>query len=199
MSLDTQFFTMVIMFSSGVYLGMVMDTFKRFEPLWKSNLIMRYSFEILFWILQGLVLFYFLFLANQGELRLYIVLAVVCGYAAYQALFRTTYKKVLERLIKIISGLIRFFTRVVTVFIVRPIRFIVITVTKLILLLWTTLLAIILFLLKILLYPFQLIGRITWKLMPKNVKKYLLDVAGFYSKMKNIILKWWGNIQQKRR
>ncbi|QST00141.1 spore cortex biosynthesis protein YabQ [Pontibacillus sp. ALD_SL1] len=199
MSLDTQFLTMVIMFSSGVYLGMVMDTFKRFEPLWKSNLIMRYSFEILFWILQGLVLFYFLFLANQGELRLYIVLAVVCGYAAYQALFRETYKKVLERLIKIISGLIRFITRVVTVFIVRPVRFIVITIMKLILLLWTTLLAIILFLFKILLYPFQLIGRITWKLMPKNVKKYLLDVAGFYSKMKNIILKWWGIIQQKRR
>ncbi|KGP89903.1 hypothetical protein N780_09710 [Pontibacillus chungwhensis BH030062] len=199
MSLDTQFLTMVIMFSSGVYLGIVMDTFKRFEPLWKSNLIMRYSFEILFWILQGLVLFYFLFLANQGELRLYIVLAVVCGYAAYQALFRETYKKVLERLIKIISGLIRFITRVVAVFIVRPIRFIIITIMKLILLLWTTLLAIILFLFKILLYPFQLIGRITWKLMPKNVKKYLLDVAGFYSKMKNIILKWWGIIQQKRR
>ncbi|MCD5326108.1 MULTISPECIES: spore cortex biosynthesis protein YabQ [Pontibacillus] len=199
MSLDTQFITMLIMFSSGVYLGMVMDTFKRFEPLWKPNVVMRYSFEILFWILQGLVLFYFLFLANQGELRLYIVLAVVCGYAAYQALFRTTYKKVLERLIKIVAGLIRFLTRLVTVFIVRPIRFLIFTIVKLILLLWTTSLAILFFLLKIILYPFQLIGRITWKLVPKNAKKYLLDVAGFYSKIKNIILKWREFIQQKRR
>lgn len=199
MSLSTQFITMIVMFGSGIYLGLAIDTFRRFERYWKRNIVITYALEILFWILQGLVIFYFLFIANQGELRLYIFLSILCGYAAYQSLIRSTYLKVLEVLIQWAIAVIRFGRRMFILLVYRPIQWVILFIIKLLIGVWAICVWLFWILLKILWFPIRLIGRILWWFIPKNAKNYLKKLAGIYSKIKNTILKWWTYIQNKRR
>lgn len=199
MSLSTQFITMLAMLGGGIYLGMVIDTFRRFERHWKKNILFAYSFEILFWLLQGLALFYFLFLSNQGEWRLYIILSVLCGYAAYQALLRTIYTRLLEIIIRIVAAFIRLCKQIFYMMVYQPIKWVIVLITRLLLALWALFLWLLILLLKIILFPVKVLGRILWWLLPKYAKKYLNKIAGIYSKMKNVLVNWWKYIQQKRR
>ena len=79
MTLSIQFITMAAMVLSGIYLGVIRDTFQRFAIYWKGRKLLSYLLEIIFWILQTLVVFYVLFLVNAGEIRLYIILACLLG------------------------------------------------------------------------------------------------------------------------
>lgn len=198
MSLSTQFITMLAMLLSGIYLGMVIDTFRRFERYWKKNIIMTYGLEILFWLLQGLVLFYFLFLSNQGEIRFYILLSVLCGYATYQALFRIIYKKILEVLIRWVAAFIRFCKRTFYILVYQPIKWVIVLITKILIGLWALIIWLLIILMKVIFFPIKLLGRIIWWMLPKNAKNFLATMAGNYSKIKNVLVKWWKYIQQKR-
>ncbi|KGX90073.1 hypothetical protein N781_08490 [Pontibacillus halophilus JSM 076056 = DSM 19796] len=198
MSLDTQFYTMLLMFGSGVYLGSAIDTYRRFERLWKGHVWLRYVSEILFWVIQSVIIFYMLFLGNEGELRFYIFLSILCGYAAYQALFKTVYRLWLERVITMTVALYRFLKRLVFVLIVQPIRFLLMLVTKLLIIFWSVILWILMTLLKVVLYPIRLLGKLLWWLLPKKFQEFLRQVAGFYSKMKNRLDKIWEKYVSKR-
>ena len=57
--------------------------------------------DILFWIVQALFVFYVLLLVNEAELRIYVFLALLCGFAAYQSLLKALYMKLLNFLIYI--------------------------------------------------------------------------------------------------
>ena len=57
--------------------------------------------DILFWIVQALSVFYVLLLVNEAELRIYVFLALLCGFAAYQSLLKALYMKLLNFLIYI--------------------------------------------------------------------------------------------------
>ncbi|KGP71836.1 spore cortex biosynthesis protein YabQ [Pontibacillus yanchengensis] len=199
MSLDTQFITMFMMLASGIYLGMAIDTFRRFERYWKKQTIFAFSIEIFFWLLQGLIVFYFLFVANQGELRLYIFLLILCGFAMYQALFKTIYRRVLEKLISYGISFIWFVKRLFIVLIYTPVRWMIILLTKILLGIWVAFVWLLLLVGKIILLPLKLLGKIIWWLTPKIVKNYLQQLKGIYSKIENILLKWWKKFRQKRR
>src|SRR5690625_1289933 len=86
MTLSTQFITMLAMTSGGFYLGVVLDTFRRFASSWKNRIIFSYVMETSFWLTQVIILFYVLFRVNGGELRLYIFLACLLGFTIYQVL-----------------------------------------------------------------------------------------------------------------
>jgi spore cortex biosynthesis protein YabQ len=199
MTLSVQFATILAMILGGIYLGAAIETFRRFEPYWKKRIVFSYLIEISFWLLQTLILFYLLYLVNQGELRLYIFLAVFCGYASYKGLFEGFYKNILERFIELFVTTYRFLHRVINQFIITPIKKLVQAIIVLILWIWTAVLWVIMFALKIVFYPFRFISRILYRILPKDVKKYLHYLEGIYSKIKNIFLKWWKLLKNKRR
>lgn len=72
MTLTTQFLTMISMAAMGSYLGAAIDTYNRFLFRSKRKSWLVFLNDIFFWILQGLIFFYVLFVINQGELRFYI-------------------------------------------------------------------------------------------------------------------------------
>ncbi|MYL35959.1 spore cortex biosynthesis protein YabQ [Pontibacillus yanchengensis] len=199
MSLDTQFITMFMMLWSGIYLGMAIDTFRRFERYWKKQTIFAFSIEIFFWLLQGLIVFYFLFVANQGELRLYIFLLILCGFAMYQALFKTIFRRILEKLISFGISFIRFIKRLFNALIYSPLRWMIRLLIKILLGIWVVVVWLLLLVGKIILLPLKLVGKIIWWLTPKIVKNYFQQLKGIYSKIENILLKWWKKFRQKRR
>ena len=82
MTLSTQFMTMLAMIGMGIFFGAGLDTYNRFLKRSKRKSWLVFINDILFWILQGLFIFFVLFRVNQGELRIYIFIALLCGFAS---------------------------------------------------------------------------------------------------------------------
>jgi len=204
MSLTTQLATMLAMIGMGGWLGAALDTYNRFLQRQDRAHWIVFINDILFWIVQGLIIFYVLLLVNQGELRFYIFLAILCGYAAYQSLFRTIYLKVLEWLIWFATRLYQFFIQLCRYLLIRPVQFFFQMLLVLILFIWKALLSLLRLFLrmlyqctKLLVAPFRWTGLIIWKIAPPSWKRistkifaYLTGIIRQVKNMKDRIRTW---------
>jgi spore cortex biosynthesis protein YabQ len=211
MSLTTQFYTMLAMVGIGGWIGVALDTYGRFlkRPLRARWVVFINDF--MFWVVQGLILFYLLLLVNEGELRIYIFLAVLCGYAAYQSLLKRVYLRILERLIQTSLSVYRLLIKVGQVLIVRPVvglvHLLIMILVGVVRILWGLIKWVFQFLyslVKILLVPIQFLLKMIWKLVPISIRSFLsriiIQLAGFFGKIKNItnkIQSWWHLIKKK--
>ncbi|MDQ0187969.1 spore cortex biosynthesis protein YabQ [Cytobacillus kochii] len=200
MTLSVQFLTMLSMIGMGSLFGASLDTYQRFlkRPVRKSWVV--FINDILFWLLQGLAIFYILFLVNEGELRFYIFLALLCGFAAYQALMKNIYLKLLEIVISTIISIYYFIVKVIRLLVIRPVQFffttligLLVLVGKLLLLLikWTS--NVLMFILKVLLSPVRWIFRLLIRILPapfkKSVDKFYDKLKGYFQKGKEYVKK----------
>lgn len=211
MSLSTQFYTMIAMISMGGWLGAALDTYGRFLKRPKRAHWVVFINDILFWLMQGLIIFYILLMVNQGELRFYVFVALLCGYAAYQSLVRSSYLKLLELMIKIALSFFRFLARTCHLLVIRPFQLLI----QAVLLLFGFLLKIVGFILQFLLNLIKAIGKIIlsilalpgkliWRITPKGakniVRKFTEKAEGFFLKVKNIssrLLNWWRRFRKR--
>ena len=74
MTLSVQFYTIVSMILMGVWLGVAVDTYGRFMHPNRWSILLFLS-DILFWIVQSLLVFFVLLQVNEGEIRFYIFIA----------------------------------------------------------------------------------------------------------------------------
>ncbi|WP_174615350.1 spore cortex biosynthesis protein YabQ [Virgibacillus ihumii] len=199
MTLNVQFITMIAMVLSGLYLGIIQETFRRFSIHWRSRRVLAYFMEISFWLTQTLLLYYLLFRVNSGELRLYVFAAVLLGFSVYQVLVAKAYRWLLEHIIRIVLMCFRFVENVVNVLFITPVKFIIQVVVTCILFVLQTLMRIISFAGKLLLTPVFWIFRTLFGILPKNIQDNLYKSAGFYSTIKNTCRKWVKKILFKRR
>src|SRR6476660_4178123 len=102
MTLTTQFYTLLAMIGMGSFYGAALDTYSRFLKRSERKRWIVFVHDVLFWVIKGLLIFYVLFLLNEGAFRFYLFLALFCGFSAYQALFRNLYRSSLEMFIKIV-------------------------------------------------------------------------------------------------
>lgn len=210
MTLTTQFYTMIAMVCMGGWLGAALDTYGRFlKRSTRANYIVFIN-DILFWVLQGLVIFYILLVVNEGELRFYVFVAILCGFAAYQSLLKSIYMRMLERIIQTAIAIYQFLIRMGNLLIVKPIKMlfqliisILLGIVQLIVFVGNILLKVIIFLLKVCFSPFKWTGLLLWKLIPNSVKDILGNIfpkfAGFLRKienMKHIIINWWKKLRK---
>jgi spore cortex biosynthesis protein YabQ len=200
MTLSTQFLTMISMIGMGSLFGVMFDTYQRFldRPNRKSWIV--FFNDLLFWVIQALIIFYILFLVNNGELRFYIFVALLCGFAAYQSLFKGVYLRLLEFMIKTAIAIYRFIRRAFQLLIYKPVIGLIQLVISIILLIGRGLFSLVKFVLKVLLFilkifwvPIVKIILILWKLLPKSIKKYVEKLynrtAGIFMEIKNYLLK----------
>ncbi|MFC4323926.1 spore cortex biosynthesis protein YabQ [Litchfieldia salsa] len=210
MSLTTQFYTMLAMVGMGSWLGAALDTYGRFLKRPKRAHWVIFINDLLFWLFQGLIIFYTLLLVNEGELRFYVFIALVCGYAAYQSILKGWYNRGLEVFIQFMVGTYRFLEKAFRLVIIRPIRGMVQSIIVLLLgifnfivILANFLLKAMIIILKIIFAPFKWIGLLLWKLIPIKIRrvleKYFYKFAGINQKlqnMKHIIHKLWKKIRK---
>lgn len=201
MTLSTQFLTMLSMIGMGSLFGAMFDTYQRFLNRPKRKQWIVFFNDLLFWIIQALVIFYTLFLVNNGELRFYIFIALICGFAAYQSLFKGIYLRLLELLINTVIAIYKFLKYTLHLLIYKPVLGMIHLVITIILALGRGLLTLVkfifkvfFFVLKIIFVPLQKIVTIFWKLMPKRIKKTVEKLynktAGIFKKIGNYIDKW---------
>lgn len=201
MTLSTQFLTMLSMIGMGSLFGVMFDTYQRFldRPNRKSWIV--FINDLLFWVIQALIIFYILFLVNNGELRFYIFVALLCGFAAYQSLFKGIYLKLLEFMIRSVIALYQFLRRTFQLLIYKPVVGIIQLLISIIIILGRGtfslvkfILKVLLFILKVLWVPIVKIILILWKLLPKSIKKYVEKLynktAGIFMEIKNYLVKW---------
>ncbi|MBD8071007.1 spore cortex biosynthesis protein YabQ [Bacillus sp. PS06] len=210
MSLTTQFYTMMAMIGMGSWLGAALDTYGRFLKRPTRAHWVVFINDLLFWLFQGLIIFYTLLLVNEGELRFYVFIALLCGYAAYQSILKEWYNKGLEVFIQFIIGTYRFLAKAFHLFIIRPIMAIfqailvlLLGIYNFVLILLNMILKIVLVLLKIVFTPVKWIGLLIWNFVPKKIKrfceKYFYKLAGFFQhaqNIKHIIYKLWKKIKK---
>ncbi|TFJ92991.1 spore cortex biosynthesis protein YabQ [Lentibacillus salicampi] len=196
MTLDVQFITMIAMMIGGFYLGVASDTFRRLCVYWKQRVVLKYFMEIGFWLTQTLLLYYVLFQVNSGELRFYVFVALLLGFAMYQALAANMYKRLLEYLIGIIVQIYRFLVKVTRVIIIIPVTFLIQLIITIIVGTATILLKLIRFTFKIVLAPVIWLFRMVFRMLPQSIQKRLHKIAGFYSIIENTCKKW---IQKSKR
>ncbi|AZV61854.1 spore cortex biosynthesis protein YabQ [Peribacillus frigoritolerans] len=193
MNLTIQFYTLLAMIGMGSGFGAALDTYSRFLNRSERKRWIVFIHDFLFWIIQGLLIFYVLFLVNEGEFRLYLFLALLCGFSAYQALFKGFYQRFLEFLIILVIKLARFIANSVHMLIFLPIKWVMVSILAIIIGIGKFVLAllkwagkILLFILNIFWRPLKWILTYIWNLLPVFVTK---NVGKFYNKGKGILLK----------
>lgn len=112
------------MIVTGFYIGVAVDTYNRFSPKKRMLQWLIVCQDILFWFIQAVIVFYVLFQINYGHVRFYIFIALLCGYAAYQAFFHSLYTAMLERIIKIFTYLYKVCTAILFSVVVKPVIFV---------------------------------------------------------------------------
>lgn len=208
MTLSTQFMTMLAMISMGIVFGITLDTYNRFLNRSRRKRWIVFIYDILFWIVQGLAIFYILFLVNRGEVRFYIFLALLCGFATYQSLFKGIYVRLLEIIISMVISIYRFLLKMLYYVIYKPIYSLVLFTISLIIVLgkglfslFKLLLKTVLWIIRIVFIPVKWVILIIWRLLPKVVKKSVEKLynkfAGIIEKIKNyfhqLTIKWKKN------
>jgi spore cortex biosynthesis protein YabQ len=200
MTLSTQFFTLLSMIGMGSLFGAMFDTYQRFLNRPKRKQWIVFFNDLLFWIIQAVIIFYTLFLVNNGELRFYIFLALICGFAAYQSLFKGSYLRLLEFTIKTVIAISRLIRKTFQLLIFKPILgliqlviIIIIAIGRGLLTLVKFISKVLLLIVKIILFPIQKILLVFWKLLPKSIKKSVEKLynktAGIFQRIRNYITK----------
>ena len=162
--------------------------------------------DVLFWCMQALLIFFVLFKANAGEWRFYIVLALLCGYSAYQALFKGLYKKVLEGAIHLVLETIHFFVRLGDMLLLKPVKGIIMLLAGTVLfilkmaaklangifMLALMILKALLSIVRVVCWPLFRLAAIIWRIMPmvlrRPCEKFFSKMAGIIAGMKNNII-----------
>lgn len=200
MTLSTQFLTMLVMIGMGTFFGVALDTYNRFLQRSKRKNWLTFINDMLFWVFQGLLIFYVLFHVNQGEWRFYIFIALICGFAAYQSLFKQLYLKLLERLIILVISIYKFIVRLFLTLIYKPIKGLVMLLISTIVMFGTGLYRFIQWILRCIWLIIRQIFKLIlwflllfWKLFPKplknSVEKLYNRIAGISHSIKNSIIK----------
>mgnify|MGYP003413020911 FL=1 len=198
MTLTTQFYTLIAMIGMGSYFGATLDTYQLFLKRSKRKRWIVFIHDILFWIVQALQVFYVLLLVNQGELRFYSFLALICGFAAYQALFKKGYLIILNAVIAICIATAAFIKKVISLFVYKP----VVGVIKMLIMISRTMLKglftfvyfifrIIMVVIKVVCSPFVWCLSRIYKLFPISVTN---KVEKLYNYIEGFIKKAWNSI-----
>ncbi|PFA16838.1 MULTISPECIES: spore cortex biosynthesis protein YabQ [Bacillus cereus group] len=211
MSLTIQLYTMLSMIGMGAWIGAALDTYQRFLQRSQRNRWLVFIYDILFWIVQALFVFYVLLIVNEAELRIYVFVALLCGFAAYQSLLKAVYMRVLNFLIYVFVQTIQFFIKIVHLLMIKPVIIIAQLIIAFILFLFRIVLSIgnvlwkcfrwiLLFVWKVFFWPVRFLTLLIWKLLPNRVKLFIKKYVGLLQhtkKLTNYTFRIWERIKKK--
>ena len=101
-----QVFLSFIFIVNGIIIGLLFDFFRILRKTFKTKDIVTYIQDILFWILTGIILLYSIFTFNNGEIRLFMFLAIMIGISIYMLIFSSYIIKINVTMINLIKNII---------------------------------------------------------------------------------------------
>ena len=143
----------------GFFIGCSLEAFRRLGRAFRRNVFFVYSTEILFWLMQTAFLYYILWRVNDGVLRVYFIIAIVCGFLCYDIFFKAIWRVVIESLIRIIQTVLMILHMFLRILIGWPLYFVAICVS----------------------YPFMWLFRLIKKIIPKEIYENISQIGLKYS------------------
>ena len=139
--INSQLYLFLIFAVDGIIIGFLFDFFRILRKAVKTPDVITYIEDILFWILTGLLILYSIFTYNNGEIRLFMFLAIVLGILLYVIIlskFVIKLNLIIIDFIKKISSLIfkfiriplDIFSQILKRILFKPISFIIINIKK---------------------------------------------------------------------
>lgn len=115
-----QAYLFLIFALNGFVIGLLFDFFRILRKSFKTTDIITYLEDILFWILAGFTVLYSIFVFNNGEIRIYMFLAILIGVILYMLILSSYIIKINVYII----DKIKFYTKSVLNIILIPFKFI---------------------------------------------------------------------------
>ena len=124
---------------NGLLIGLLFDFFRILRKAMKTADFITYIEDALFWILTGFIILYSIFTYNNGEIRLFMFLAIILGLLIYLAFISkiilsislgiiNVVKKILDIIFHIIKIPFGFFLKMIKKLFLNPISFIIINI-----------------------------------------------------------------------
>lgn len=130
---QNQAYLFLVFSLTGVAIGILFDFFRILRRTIKTNNIITYIEDVLFWILTGILILYNIWFFNNGEIRIYMFLGIILGVLIYMStlsnILITVFSKILQTIIKVLELP---FKTIISVFnkIITAIQTIYINITK---------------------------------------------------------------------
>ena len=83
---NSQFGIFLIFLLAGIAICLLYDMFRAIRKTIKTSDFITYIEDILFWIFTGLIILNSIFTYNNGEIRLFMFIAILVGIIIYMAL-----------------------------------------------------------------------------------------------------------------
>ncbi len=104
-----QLYNFFIFIVLGLIIALIFDLFRILRKKFKTNNIITYIEDILFWIISGFLITSAIFQFNDGELRLYLFLGLSIGIVMYMLLFTKFINMIFLKILTPVQILIDFF------------------------------------------------------------------------------------------
>ena len=126
---------------NGVIIGFLFDIFRILRKSFKTSDIVTYIEDILFWIFTGIIILYSIFTFNNGEIRLFMIIAVIIGSGIY-LLYISSYvikinvtiilfcKKIIYKIFSILIFPIKIILTFLRKILIKPVDFIILNIRK---------------------------------------------------------------------
>lgn len=94
---------------NGAIIGLLFDIFRILRKTFKTKNIVTYMEDILFWILAGISIIFFMYNFSNGNLRLFMVLGLMIGIVLYIITFSKIIINISLIIINILKQILKFF------------------------------------------------------------------------------------------
>ena len=136
--MENQAYLFAIFILNGFLIGLLFDIFRILRKSFKTTDFITYLEDICFWVITGSIILYSIFKFNNGELRGYIFVGILCGVLAYMLIFSKIFIKVNLFIINFIKKIyyfaiiipISFVSKILKRIFFKPISFFIINLRK---------------------------------------------------------------------
>lgn len=106
MSVSSQVYVFLYTVAGGIAIAFIYDWFRLARRVIKTNNFIIQIQDLAFWLIVALLLFFLLFLTNDGEIRGYVFLGTIIGAALYFLLLSRLFMAISLFIVRIIARLL---------------------------------------------------------------------------------------------
>lgn len=106
MNIQEQMLSFTVFIIIGVVIGILFDVFRILRKSFKTPDIITYVHDFMFWMLTGILLIYAIHSFNNGNIRIYIFVALVIGLLLYLVNISKYFIYINVKLIDIIKSIL---------------------------------------------------------------------------------------------
>ena len=110
-----QAYLFLIFAFNGVVIGLIFDFFRILRKTFKTSNVITYIEDILFWILAGISIIFFMYNFSDGTIRLFMIIALLLGFLLYILSISNFIIKIFVFFINILKNLFKTIIKVTSI------------------------------------------------------------------------------------